>query len=88
MLTAGYERPNNSCSRAMLMATRRASSSVSAPACILIGPCHAMTSMGADVDKAARLKLKQLGFAFENQACRPGEEEHPLGPILIIPFAR
>ena len=35
MLTAGYERPNNSGSRAMLMATRRASSSVSTLACMV-----------------------------------------------------
>jgi hypothetical protein len=47
-----------------------------------------MTSMSGGVNIAARFKPKRLGFAFENQAGGPGEEEHPLGPILIIPFAR
>jgi len=47
-----------------------------------------MTGVGGNVNMAAGLEQNWLCLAFENQARRPCKDEHPLGPILIIPRAR
>ena len=47
-----------------------------------------MTGVGGNVNIAAGLEQNWLSLAFENQARRPCKDEHPLGPILIIPRAR
>src|SRR5215470_5831302 len=53
-----------------------------------IGPGDAMTGVGGNVHIAAGIEPNWLSLAFENQARRPCKDEHPLGPILIIPCAK
>src|SRR5258708_38934921 len=54
----------------------------------VVGPRHAMTHMGADVNIAAGFKQKRLGLTFEKEAGRPGQDAHPLGPVLVIPLGK
>ena len=50
-----------------------------------IGPSHAVAAVRRDEEIIARPQDARLHLTLEQKTGRPGEKQHPFGPVLVVP---